>query len=140
MVGVGCGARSYTRAVHYSGEYAIWAKWVREIIVDYVARPAEAFATAEFGFRLNGDEQRRRYALLALLQCPGLPLADYRRRFGTEVLDEMPQLAELEPLGLARHEEDRLALTEAGLERSDVIGPWLYSPAVRARMEGYAWR
>jgi oxygen-independent coproporphyrinogen III oxidase len=33
-----------------------------------------------------------------------------------------------------------LALTDAGLERSDAIGPWLCSPAVRARMEGHEWR
>ena len=33
-----------------------------------------------------------------------------------------------------------LVLTRAGLERSDAVGPWLYSTAVRARMEAYTWR
>jgi oxygen-independent coproporphyrinogen-3 oxidase len=139
MVGLGCGARSYTRAVHYAGTYAVRARGVKEIIADYVARPAAAFAAAGRGFRLDPEEQRRRYVLQTLLQRDGLPLAAYRRRFGSDALDDLPQLADLEPRGLARREGDILALTDAGLERSDVIGPWLYSPAVRALMEDYPW-
>jgi oxygen-independent coproporphyrinogen-3 oxidase len=138
MVGLGCGARSYTRSVHYSGRYAVRAAGVREILAEYVARPAENFAVADHGFRLDAGEQRRRYVLQSLLQAEGLSLPAYRRRFGTDALDDLPQLAELEPRGLARAEGDRLALTDAGLERSDAIGPWLYSPAVRALMEAYA--
>jgi oxygen-independent coproporphyrinogen-3 oxidase len=140
MVGLGCGARSYTRAVHYAGAYAVRARGVRALIADYIARPAEAFAVADHGFRLDADEQRRRFVLQSLLQCDGLDLAAYRRRFGTEVWDDLPQLAELEPRGLARAEGNTLALTGAGLELSDAIGPWLYSPEVRRRMEGHAWR
>jgi oxygen-independent coproporphyrinogen-3 oxidase len=140
MVGLGCGARSYTRAVHYATAYAVGAAGVREILADYVARPAGAFAAAEHGFRLGPDEQRRRYVLQTVLQRDGLRLADYRARFGADALEDLPQLAELGPRGLARRQGDVLALTDAGLERSDAVGPWLYSPAVRARMEGYAWR
>jgi oxygen-independent coproporphyrinogen-3 oxidase len=139
MVGLGCGARSYTRAVHYSGAYAVRARGVRDLIADYVARPAESFAAVDHGFRLDGDEQRRRFVLLTLLQQPGLPLGEYHRRFGSDALDDLPQLADLEPRGLAVREGDTLSLTDAGLERSDVLGPWLYSAAVRQRMEGYQW-
>ncbi|HEY7428723.1 MAG TPA: STM4012 family radical SAM protein [Gemmataceae bacterium] len=139
MVGLGCGARSYTRSVHYSGPYAIRAQGVREIIADYIAQPTEAFAVADHGFRLDTDEQRRRYVLQSLLLVDGLSLPTYRGRFGTDARTDLPQLTELEPRGLARAAEDRLALTDAGLERSDAIGPWLYSPAVRALMEGYKW-
>src|SRR5205823_596337 len=39
MVGVGCGARSYTRALHYATEYAVRAAGIREILTDYIARP-----------------------------------------------------------------------------------------------------
>jgi oxygen-independent coproporphyrinogen-3 oxidase len=140
MVGLGCGARSYTRALHYSDEYAVRQGGVREILSAYNARPSSAFAQAAYGFSLNPDEQRRRYVLLTLLQAEGLSLAGYAERFGSLALDDLPELAELEPLGLARRTADRLVLTAAGLERSDVIGPFLYSPAVRARMEAYAWR
>ncbi|HEY1379149.1 MAG TPA: STM4012 family radical SAM protein [Gemmataceae bacterium] len=140
MVGLGCGARSYTRRVHYGDEYAVRPAGVRDIIAAYIDRPAGRFALAAHGFHLDGDEQRRRYVLLTLLQADGLPLDRYESRFGTDALADLPELAELEPLGLARHDGDRLVLTAAGLERSDAIGPWLHSPAVRARMEGYSWR
>jgi hypothetical protein len=33
-----------------------------------------------------------------------------------------------------------VTLTALGLERSDTIGPWLYSDAVRARMRAYEVR
>jgi oxygen-independent coproporphyrinogen-3 oxidase len=35
---------------------------------------------------------------------------------------------------------EAIRLTPAGVERSDVIGPWLYSPAVRARMAAWEQR
>jgi oxygen-independent coproporphyrinogen-3 oxidase len=139
MVGLGCGARSYTRSVHYSGRYAVRSPEVRQLISDYIALPAEAFAAADHGFRLDADEQRRRYVLQSLLPAEGLSLSAYRDRFGTDALADLAQLDELEPRGLAELRGDRLVLTEAGVERSDAIGPWLYSPAVQARMEGYEW-
>jgi oxygen-independent coproporphyrinogen-3 oxidase len=139
MVGLGCGARSYTRSVHYSGRYAVRARGVREVIADYLAQPAGAFASAAHGFRLDAGERRRRYALQSLLLADGLSLSAYRGRFGTDALADLPQLADLGPRGLAKAEGGRLALTDAGLERSDAIGPWLYSPAVRALMEAYEW-
>jgi oxygen-independent coproporphyrinogen-3 oxidase len=140
MVGLGCGARSYTRSVHYSREYAVGAQGIRAILAGYLARPVEAFAVADYGFRLGPEDQRRRYVLQSLLQRDGLSRAAYRRRFGTDVLDDLPELGELAPLGLARWCGDRLCLTDAGLERSDTIGPWLYSAHVRRLMEGYEQR
>src|SRR5262249_35199985 len=59
MVGLGCGARSYTRALHYSRAYAVGAEGVRAILADYVQRPAESFVVAEYGVRLGPEEQRR---------------------------------------------------------------------------------
>jgi oxygen-independent coproporphyrinogen-3 oxidase len=140
MVGLACGARSYTRSLHYSTEYAVRAPGIREILADYVARPDESFDRADYGFRLGPDEQRRRYAIQSLLYSEGLVLAAYRNRFGTEVFDDLPELGELEPLGLACRDPERLRLTEAGVERSDALGPWLYSEAVRSLMGEYAWR
>jgi oxygen-independent coproporphyrinogen-3 oxidase len=140
MVGVGCGARSYTRALHYATEYAVRAPGIREIIADYVARPDEAFDWADYGFRLGPDEQRRRYVIQSLLSAEGLSTSAYRGRFGTEAFDDLPELGELEPLGLARRDPERLSLRAAGVERSDALGPWLYSEAVRNLMGEYAWR
>jgi oxygen-independent coproporphyrinogen III oxidase len=139
MVGLGCGARSYTRALHYSTEYAVGAAGVREILADYVARPDEAFARADYGFRLDAGEQRRRYVIQSLLTGDGLDRTAYRVRFGGDPLDDLPQLAELASAGLARRDSRGLRLTDAGFERSDAIGPWLYSARVGRLTEGYAW-
>jgi oxygen-independent coproporphyrinogen III oxidase len=140
MVGLGCGARSYTRAVHYSSEYAVGARGVREILAAYLAKPAAAFAQADYGFALDAEEQRLRFVTQSLLQVEGLALAAYRARFGTEALDDLPILDELPRYGLATRDDERVQLTAAGLELSDAIGPWLYSARVRALMESYTWR
>ena len=69
----------------------------------------------------------------------GLDAAAYARRFGSRPAADFPELAELTALGLAQP-EPRWQLTDLGLERSDAIGPWLYSPPVRLLMEEYTWR
>jgi oxygen-independent coproporphyrinogen-3 oxidase len=140
MVGLGCGARSYTREVHYSSEYAVVAQGVRAIIDAYAGRPAGAFDVAEYGRRLGPEDQRRRFVIQSLLRRDGLCTASYARRFGTEAADDLPELDELERMGLATWIGDALRLTDSGLERSDAIGPWLYSEEVRRAMEAYRWR
>ena len=140
MVGLGCGARSYTRALHYSSEYAVGASGVRAILADYAARPKKGFATIEHGYRLDGEDQRRRYVIQSLLQRPGLDCAAYAARFGSAVDDDLPQLGELVALGLAERGPATLRLNARGLERSDAIGPWLYSAAVRRLSEEYTLR
>lgn len=140
MVGLGCGARSYTRALHYSSEYAVSAAGVRSILGDYIARPDAAFDAAGYGFRLDPADQRRRYILQSLLLAEGLEPAAYRRRFGTDVYDDLPELHDLAAHGLAVATPERLQLTPEGLERSDAIGPWLYSAKVRGLMEAYELR
>jgi oxygen-independent coproporphyrinogen III oxidase len=140
MVGLGCGARSYTRALHYSGEYAVGAGGVRAIIADYVNKPDVAFAFADYGYKLDAADQRRRFVIQSLLQAEGLSLAAYRDRFGTESADDLPELNELPNHGLAIQDGDSLRLTEAGVEKSDAIGPWLYSAKARGLMEAYELR
>jgi oxygen-independent coproporphyrinogen-3 oxidase len=140
MVGLGCGARSYTQGLHYSSEYAVGAAGVKEILRAYVARPEESFALADYGFRLDGEDQRRRYVIQSLLQEEGLSFAAYTARFGSSVWEDLPQLAELEELGLTVQRDGRLTPTAAGLEQSDVIGPWLYSAKVQELMGAYVAR
>jgi oxygen-independent coproporphyrinogen-3 oxidase len=140
MIGLGCGARSYTSACHYSSEYAVGRPAVRAILADIVARPAEDYAAVVYGFRLDPAEQRRRYAIKSLLRADGLALDAYSTYFGTAVLADLPQLASLPEHGLATLADGRLVLTPAGLERSDAIGPWLYSPAVQRLMAEYEMR
>ncbi|MFB9719119.1 STM4012 family radical SAM protein [Planobispora longispora] len=161
MVGLGCGARSYTSGLHYSYEYAVGAGQVRAIIDDYVRLAPEEFAVANVGFRLDSGERRRRHLIQSLLQAEGLDPAAYRERFGTGVTDdfgeELERLAErgwLEPpaagsgvaegngRGRSGHGAGavRLRLTPEGLAHSDAIGPALFSGRARELMAAYETR
>lgn len=140
MIGLGVGARSYTGTLHYSTEYAVGRSGVRSIIADYLGRQAQEFATAQYGYRLPLDDQRRRFVLQSLLQTSGLNLADYAERFDGHALDQLPPLRDLAENGLAEFNDRFLTLTAAGLERSDAIGPWLYSARVQDRMSEFELR
>ncbi|WP_427162445.1 STM4012 family radical SAM protein [Aliinostoc sp. HNIBRCY26] len=137
MIGLGCGARSYTNTLHYSNEYAVGAKGISEILQAYIQTPDELFEYAHYGFQLDAEEQRRRYILLSLLSDEGLNFVNYRQRFASEVNADFPELAELLSLNLAIKDEDSLHLTEFGIERSDTIGAWLFSEKVQELMQGY---
>jgi oxygen-independent coproporphyrinogen III oxidase len=137
MLGLGCGARSYTRTHHYSNEYAVGAGTIRSILHIYAETPGEAFAFAHHGYVLNGEEQRRRYVLKSLLEAGGLSLPSYQQRFDSSLLSDLPTLHELFEFGLAAIEDETMTMTPDGLERSDTIGPWLYSLSVQQLMEEY---
>jgi oxygen-independent coproporphyrinogen-3 oxidase len=138
MVGLGCGARSYTRSLHYSLDYAVMPKSVKEIISDYLARSSTEFATAEHGFDLNADEQQRRYLLQSILNSEGLDVTRYTARFGTDPAEDFPDLLTFSELGLLAHDTARYFPTPLGLERSDVLGPWFFSQRVRSLMAEYS--
>jgi oxygen-independent coproporphyrinogen-3 oxidase len=89
---------------------------------------------------LNDEEQRRRYVLKSLLEAGGLSLPGYQSRFASMPLSDLPMLQELLAYGLARVENEVMTLTPSGLERSDTIGPWLYSLQARQLMEEYTLR
>jgi oxygen-independent coproporphyrinogen-3 oxidase len=137
MLGLGCGARSYTRTHHYSHEYAVGAGTIRLILHTYTATPGESFAFAHHGYVLDSEEQRRRYVLKSLLETGGLSLLAYQQRFDSSLLSDLPGLHDLFEFGLAAIENETMVLTPAGLERSDTIGPWLYSLSVQQLMEEY---
>lgn len=139
-VGLGAGARSYTRALHYSEDYAVSRGASQAILHAYSARSEAEFASARFGIALDGSEQRRRYLLQSLLMWPGVDLAAYQQHFGSELMADFPALRGLLTLSLATHEAGYLALTEAGMAQADAIGPWLYSKSIREQMQAYEWR
>jgi oxygen-independent coproporphyrinogen-3 oxidase len=137
MIGLGCGARSYLSDLHYSHDYAVGSKGIKEIIAHYLSRDAEEFARADHGFELDGDEQRRRYLLQSILNVHGLDAARYESRFGTSPTADFPELHLYEELGLLRQEEGCWRPTTLGLERSDALGPQFFSESVQRTMEGY---
>ncbi|MFF6988888.1 STM4012 family radical SAM protein [Streptomyces sp. NPDC010273] len=137
MIGLGCGARSYTSALHYSFDYAVGMHEIRGIIDDYVT--TADFTRAEVGYRVDGHEARRRHLLQSLLQAEGLSVADYRARFGSSPDDDFgTELDRLTGRGwLTGPAGERLVLTPEGLAHSDAVGPELFSPEVRSAMAAY---
>jgi len=133
MVGLGCGARSYTDTLHYSNDYAVGSKEIRDIIQAFIQTPDEAFNYANYGFQLDADEQRRRYILLSLLSDEGLHLPTYWDKFGTDARADFPE----SELPLIATKDEYLRLTEAGVERSDAIGTWFFSEKVNQLMQTY---
>lgn len=138
MIGLGCGARSYTSALHYSFDYAVDMREVRKIIDDYTA--TEDFSRAAVGRYVDAGEARRRHLLQSLLQAGGMPLADYVTRFGSAPADDFPaELDRFAALGWLDDSapEGLLRLSPEGLAHSDALGPELFSPAVRTAMAAY---
>lgn len=139
MVGLGCGARSYTRRLHYSNEYAVGSSAVKNILNSYLQRTFEELQIVDYGFQVDEQEQRHRFLLMSLLQVSGLDRRSYAARFSTDVLSDFPQLHLLAEMQLLESSASRVRLTSEGIAVSDAIGPWLYSEKVKALSEDYQW-
>ncbi|MCY9785934.1 STM4012 family radical SAM protein [Nocardiopsis sp. EMB25] len=143
MVGLGCGARSYTSSAHYSFDYAVGIGQVRSIIADFTERGTAGFAHAEVGFHLDGDERRRRHLLQSLLRVEGMDAADYAARFGSHPEGDFPaEFGVLSARGwlASAPGADRVLLSEEGIAHSDAVGPLFFSAAVAALMADYEAR
>lgn len=132
MIGLGCGARSYTTDLHYSFDYAVGVPTVRAIIDDYTG--TDDYTRATVGVTLDEHEQKRRWLIKTLLRADGTDLTAYRARFGSDPRDDIPGLGLLTERGWTDTTGSRLQLTAPGLAHSDLIGPWLVSDTVRAGM------
>lgn len=137
MLGLGCGARSYTRRLHYGTRFAVTQAGVRAILHEWITLDDASFAVATHGCRLSPDEQRRRYVILSVLEAQGLSLSDYQARFGNSAWDDLPELKKLVQRGWLIVRDHHLVLTDDGLEHADWVGPALYSPAVRSRLREF---
>ncbi|CAM5296816.1 STM4012 family radical SAM protein [Streptomyces narbonensis] len=138
MIGLGCGARSYTSALHYSFNYAVDMREIRSIIDAYTE--SADFSRVEVGRWVDAEEARRRHLLQSLLQAEGMPVAGYEERFGSSPFADFPaELARFEALGWldADAPAGLLRLSPEGLAYSDGLGPELFSPDVRAAMAAY---
>lgn len=133
MIGLGCGARSYTERLHYSSAYAVGRTAVRDILQAWCERD---FECVDYGFVLDDDEQQRRYMLKSLLSSDGLDSHSFTDRFGIDLIQKFPLLTTLTEY--IRHENGRYHLTEKGIAWSDAVGTLFYSEHVQARSQTFA--
>lgn len=137
MVGLGCGARSYTKQLHYASEYAVGVKGIQAILQTYLNSSTELFDYANYGFNLDTEDLQRRYILLSLLSNEGLNLKQYHHKFTTELFIDYPELKDLLHLHLATKNGDVIKLNNLGVERSDTIGSWFFSQKVHQLISQY---
>jgi oxygen-independent coproporphyrinogen III oxidase len=139
LLGLGVGARSYTRNLHYASQYAVAQVGVKAIIADYTSRKADDFARVGHGFALDTNEQKRRFVLQGILNGAGVSRTGYQARFAADMIADFPVLERLLETGLLETGTDTYRLTTHGLEYSDAIGVLFYSEAVQALSRGYEW-
>jgi oxygen-independent coproporphyrinogen-3 oxidase len=137
MIGIGPGARSYTRTIHYCTDYGVGRARVKAIIEGYSRNNNTSFQHIDHGFLLNRDEQKRRYLLKSILHTQGLVSEEYTQYLNADVLSDFPQIRELIELGYIIQDGKRWRLTESGLELSDVIGPYFSSEKVNQLVNEY---
>lgn len=134
MIGLGCGARSYTSQVHYSNRFAVQSSEVHAILDEWMGQTEMDFAEADWGCRLSPDDRRRRFLIQSLLTQPGLDAAEFHDQFGPD----LSELTHLLDAGFVESVQGFYRLTALGMEFSDAIGPSLYSAEHRASLAEFA--
>lgn len=133
MVGVGAGARSYTKGLHYSSDYAVDRKEIKSIISNYSAR--ESFHSINYGVYLNDEEQKRRFLIKGITDGGTLSSIAYQHRFGTNAFEEFEFMKQLIEKKWLIKKGDNYVLSAEGMCYEDFIGPSLYSSQVKILME-----
>jgi oxygen-independent coproporphyrinogen-3 oxidase len=137
MIGLGCGARSYTQNLHYSSRFAVTKAGVQAILRSWIAQCDDDLCLATHGIWLNDEEKLRRFVIMSLLQSTGLLIAELQDRFPAADLSQIHRFSELVDRAWVVHHCGRMVLTSIGLQNSDAVGPLLYSEPVRARLEEF---
>ena len=125
-------------STHYSTAYAVQRSYIKDTIKDFIQSPDNQHSKAHYGIQLNDIEQRRRYLIKSLTEEEQrLDREKYQAFFGTSLEADLPQLEELEALGLIQESEGLIQLNAKGLSYSDVIAPWLYSAQMNEKMQSF---
>ena len=138
MIGVGAGARSYTKTRHYSTDYAVESKEIKNIIANYIQK--NDFDTISYGFQLNEDEQKRRFLVKAFTEGGELSIEKYNTLFNANPFDEYDLLKEFEARNWLSKRDHTIKLSAEGMKHEDVIGPALYSEEVKNLMHHFSWK
>ena len=138
MIGLGAGARSYTKHLHYSSEYAVARGNIKHIINEYIAKSSSDFEFVDYGIELPVEEQKRRFVIKSILHASALDTRRYESLYGNKLLSDFPQLGLLLENQLAvMDESQKMHLTSQGTDYSDAIGPWLYSPYIKELIQTF---
>jgi len=134
MIGIGAGARSYTKNLHYSTNYAVTRKATQAIIHAYSER--KKFDKVDYGFYLNEEERMRRFLIKSLIDGGKLNPQKFTSEFGKDVTS-LEQIKDLLTRALLQEKENYFHLTEKGMELEDAIGPELFSEQTKALMQSF---
>lgn len=137
MIGLGCGARSYSKHLHYSDRFAVEAEAVHKVLDRWMQSTHGDFGLASWGCVLSDEDRRRRFILQSLLTLPGLDPVEFRKQFSTDLEQAFPELDSLVENGFVERRGDVFGLTPLGFEFSDAIGPALYPPRHLARLSEF---
>jgi oxygen-independent coproporphyrinogen-3 oxidase len=139
MVGLGAGARSYTKGLHYSTPWKMVTRNIRTVVDDYVARMRGNDTCASYGIELDENEQQRRFIILCLLH-EGLVPETFTARFGGDPQERFSEIwGALFEEDCVRKDHDRLCLTARGTRHADIVGQMFFSERVRTRMASYEY-
>jgi oxygen-independent coproporphyrinogen-3 oxidase len=139
LLGLGAGARSYTRALHCSTPWKMAARNIRTVVADYESAWRSGDALIRHGFALDADEQRRRFVILSLLY-DGLDRTAFADRFAADARALFaPEWQALLDEGCARDEGSVLRLTPRGVRHADVVGHLFFSPRVRRLSDDFEY-
>ena len=134
MIGIGAGARSYTKTLHYSSEYAVGRKAIKSIIQAYSERVD--FTLINYGIHLNQEEQIRRFLIKSLIDGGRLDYRKFKERFQQSIFD-FEGIQDLFDQNFLEREANFIQLSIKGLEMEDWIGPRLFSKQVNDRMNAF---
>jgi oxygen-independent coproporphyrinogen-3 oxidase len=139
MVGLGAGARSYTRRLHYSTPWRMVARNIRSVVETYCDAMRRGDTAVSHGFELDADEQRRRFVIQTLLY-DGLDLVEFAAAFGVDACacfaGEWDALVAERCVNIGT---ERIALTARGIRHADVVGQLFFSDRVRCLADAYEY-
>lgn len=133
LIGLGAGARSYAKGVHFRNIYT--SQNGRKALIEYMERVQQGRHAVESGVYLSLDEQARQYAIghIRHLDCER-----FLELFGERFEDKFSLLySDLLRLELAKREGAFLPLTDQGLLFRDLIARQLFSAEANARELAY---
>lgn len=138
MLGLGCGARSYTTHLHYSSRFAVARAKVNSIIDEWISQSDSDFSETRWGVWVSEEERQRRYVIQSLLNRSGFNVQRFEELFSVSPFDVIPELGLLRDSGFMEWTSTGWVLSQEGLELSDAIGPFLYSESASAAMARFS--